>query len=79
MIDGKSRLITAAKASDNNRSSTVLELFLVAITQWGRPSRIRGDYGVENVGVAANHEAVRGRGSYIWGRYVQRFGIYDIS
>lgn len=69
-IDGKSRFITGARASNNNRSATVLDIFHGAIQTWGRPSRVRGDYGVENVGVADDQEAVRGRGSYIWGRSV---------
>jgi hypothetical protein len=68
MIDGKSRLITAAQASNNNLSITVLELFREAIRRYGRPSHVRGDYGVENVGVAADQESERGRGTYIWGR-----------
>jgi hypothetical protein len=68
MIDGKSRFITAARASDNNLSATVLDLFTDAIHMYGRPSRVRGDYGVENVGVAHDQESVRGRGTYIWGR-----------
>jgi hypothetical protein len=67
-IDGKSRFITAAKASNNNLSATVLDMYTEAIQRYGRPSRVRGDYGVENVGVAANQESVRGRGTYIWGR-----------
>jgi hypothetical protein len=67
-IDGKTRLIVGAQASDNNRSVTVLGLFLSAIGAYGRPSRVRGDYGVENVGVADNQVAARGRGTYIWGR-----------
>lgn len=68
MIDGKSRFITFAKASNNNLSATVLELFIEAIHTYGRPSRVRGDYGVENVGVAHDQESARGRGTYIWGR-----------
>lgn len=48
----------------------VFSLFQAAIAQWGRPSRVRGDYGVENQAVAQDQEDVRGRGrgSYIFGR-----------
>jgi hypothetical protein len=61
------------RASNNNRSSTVLDLFLGSTRKWGLPSRVRGDHGVENLGVAAYMDAVRGegRGSYIWGRQVR--------
>lgn len=71
-IDGKSRLITGIHAVNNNRASTVLELFRNAVRKHGVPSRVRGDHGTENVLVAAWMEAEMGvgRGSYIWGRYV---------
>lgn len=69
-IDGKSRLVTGIRASNNNRAATVLELFLEAMDEWGVPSRVRGDHGTENLLVAAWIEEARGvgRGSYIWGR-----------
>lgn len=38
--------------SDNNRADTVLALFLEACREYNVPSRIRCDYGVENVDVA---------------------------
>ena len=70
-IDGYSRLITGIKASDNNRGETVLCLFLDAARQYGVPSRVRGDHGVENLLVAAWMEAHMGgdgQKRYIWGR-----------
>jgi hypothetical protein len=69
-IDGHSRLIVGLRANNNNRASTVLDLFLDAIPVHGRPSRVRGDHGTENVRVARWMEENRGqgRGSYIWGR-----------
>jgi transposase InsO family protein len=69
-IDGYSRLITGLRASDNNRASTVLDIFLTAAAVYGVPSRLRGDHGTENLMVAAWIEDFRGmlRGSYIWGR-----------
>ena len=71
-VDGYSRLITSLRASNNNRADTVLDIFLDGASQWGLPSRVRGDHGVENLQVAAYMEYYRGerRGSYIWGRLV---------
>lgn len=69
-VDGFSRLVTAIQANDNNRADTVLALFLSAIEEHHIPSRVRGDHGVENLGVAHYMEENFGveRGSYIWGR-----------
>ena len=36
--------MTALHASNNNRSATVLDLFKSATTEYGMPSRVRGDY-----------------------------------
>lgn len=70
-VDGYSRLVTGIHVVTNNRADTVLALFHAAINQWGRPSRVRGDYGVENQAVAQDQENAKGpgRGSYIFGRY----------
>ena len=51
-IDGHSRLIVFIQCSDNNRSSTVYDLFLEAVGHYGLPSRIRCDQGSENIRVA---------------------------
>ena len=58
------------KASDNNKSSTVLRLFRESIQNFGVPSRMRGDRGGENVDVATAMVALKGlnRGSFLWGR-----------
>ncbi|QRV95011.1 integrase core domain protein [Ceratobasidium sp. AG-Ba] len=71
-VDGFSRLVTAIQVNNNNRAGTVLELFHAARSIYGTPSRIRGDHGVENIGVAAWMEDNQGhgRGSYIFGRSV---------
>ena len=50
-IDGYS-LLVYLKASTNNRVSTVYEHFLKAVQQFGLPSRIRCDQGMENILVA---------------------------
>jgi hypothetical protein len=52
-IDGYLRLITGLCASDNNRASNVLDLFLAAGVVYGVPSRLRGDHRTENLLVAA--------------------------
>lgn len=74
-IDGKSRFITGIRAHNNNRAQTVLDLFQEAVRIFGRPSRVRGDHGTENLLVALYMEEVCGvaRGSYIWGRKVHHF------
>jgi hypothetical protein len=52
-IDGYSRFIVFLKAVDNNKAKTVLSSFLEGVRRIGKfPSRIRGDYGTENVLVA---------------------------
>ena len=50
-IDGFSRKIIYLKCSTNNMASTVLDLFINATNQFGLPSRVRTDQGVENVDI----------------------------
>ncbi|XP_016348515.1 uncharacterized protein LOC107693586 [Sinocyclocheilus anshuiensis] len=68
-IDGFSRLIVFLRASNNNRSSTVMNCFLNAVARYGVPSRIRTDHGGEN-NVCVMMNIFRGseRGSAIRGR-----------
>ena len=57
------------KCSPNNRASTVYELFLQAVRNFGLPSRVRSDQGRENILVAQHMLEHRGdgRGSIITG------------
>ncbi len=70
-IDGYSRRIMFLECNANNYSETVLGLFLDAVRMDGNlwPSRIRVDYGVENVQVCDAMIEARGegRGSFIAG------------
>ena len=51
-IDGYSRMVVYLQCSENNRASTVYNLFLEAVNQFGLPSHVRSDQGRENVMVA---------------------------
>ena len=51
-IDGFSRLPVFCHISNNNRADTVLAYFQNAIDEYGLPSRVRCDRGVENVAVS---------------------------
>lgn len=70
-VDGYSRRINFLHCSTNNLATTVLSLFQDAVQRDGGlwPSRIRVDFGVENVAVCDAMVAVRGqgRGSFIAG------------
>ena len=71
-IDGFSRAIIYLECTNNNKAATVVDLFKSGIEEFGLPSRVRGDRGVENVDVARLMIARRGesRGSFIAGRSV---------
>ena len=73
-IDGFSRVIKYLKCSSDNTSVTVLRLFKQAVHEWGLPSRVRDDMGVENRVVAffmiSQSARGPGRGSFITGRSV---------
>ena len=68
-IDGFSRLVTFLQCSDNNQALTVLKGFRAAVVEYGFPSRVRCDYGGENVDMTRLMITTRGagRGSVITG------------
>ena len=61
-------------AATNNKASTVLNVFLQAVEEYGLPSRVRSDKGSENTGIShymLNHpERGPDRGSMITGTSV---------
>lgn len=70
-------MVTYIRCSGNNRASTVLQLFLEAVNEFGTPSRVRSDQGVENVEVGRwmiTHMGVN-RGSIITGSSVHNSRI----
>ena len=82
-IDGFIRLVTFAKASNNNLSTTVFAQFQRAVEQFGRPIRVRSDHGGENVLVWQDMVNENGPESVIVGcsvrnQRVERFNL-DIN
>ena len=51
-IDGYSRSVTYLQCSSNNKSVTVLRLFQNAVVRYSLPSRVRADFGINNVKTA---------------------------
>jgi hypothetical protein len=64
--------VVALHASTNNRASTVLDVFLSAVEEYGCPFRVRGDRGGENTLVSVYMIMRKGPkpGSFLWGSYV---------
>ena len=50
-VDGYSRVPVFLHCSNNNRASTVLDLFQSAVAEWGLPSRVRCDKESENTDI----------------------------
>ncbi|KAK6989027.1 Integrase catalytic domain-containing protein [Favolaschia claudopus] len=76
-VDGHSRMIIYLVCCNNKRSATVEALFMHAVSIFGWPSRMRGDFGKENNGVERRMiirwgEAHR---AYIRGRFVATLNI----
>ncbi|KAE8179687.1 hypothetical protein CF336_g9557 [Tilletia laevis] len=60
-IDGKTRVVTYMKANSDNTAASVRTAFLEAVDKWGLPSRVRADFGGENLGVKEVMEERRGQ------------------
>ena len=76
-IDRFPFVVTFLQCSNNNRAETVLESFVLATQGYGIPSRVRSDFGGENVSVWEFMEEIRGynRTSYIAGSSVHNTQI----
>jgi hypothetical protein len=61
-IDGFSRLPVMLVCTNNNKADTLLSCFLGAVTEYGLPSRVRTDKGLENVRIADYMIEKRGSG-----------------
>ena len=62
-IDGYSRMVVFAQFNTNNEAATVENLFKAAVEIYGCPSRVRTDYGGENVGMWRNMVSIHGEDS----------------
>ncbi|KAF5274851.1 hypothetical protein FQR65_LT16860 [Abscondita terminalis] len=71
-IDGYSRLVLYLKCTTSMTAETVVSFFANAVVEFGLPSRVRSDFGYENLFVAMIMNAIRGlsRGSHLTGRSV---------
>jgi hypothetical protein len=56
-------MVVFAQFSTKNKATTVEDLFKAAVEKYGCPSRVRTDYGGENVGVWRNMVNVHGEDS----------------
>eukprot|EP00794_Sanderia_malayensis_P021084 gene21084-23141_t len=76
-IGGYSRMIIYVKCTDNNLASTAAKYFIDGVSEYGFPSTVRGDCGVENYDIARFMISGRGtgRGSFITGRSVHNTRI----
>ena len=63
--DGFTRLVTFIKVATNNKADSMTVEIMTECGQFGFPSCVRSDHGLENIGVAAFMKAYRGprRGS----------------
>lgn len=71
-IDGFSRMVVHLNISADNRAATAFQPFLNACNEFGIPSRVGADHGLENLDIAAFMLSNRGpnRASIIIGRSV---------
>jgi hypothetical protein len=65
-MDGYSRMLIYLRLANNNRAETVLNCFKEGIREFGIPSRVRSDKGMENVFACDLMLGLRGCGRSTW-------------
>ncbi|KAF5276322.1 hypothetical protein FQR65_LT16423 [Abscondita terminalis] len=86
-IDGYSRLVLYLKCTTSMTAETVVSFFANAVVEFGLPSRVRSDFGYENLFVAMIMNAIRGlsRGSHLteqqdlYSRIINALGIEEVN
>ena len=78
-IDGFRRLPMMPVCTNNNKADTLLHCFVAAVNEYGLPSWVRTDKGLENVQIADYMIEKRGLGEMFFRAFLVSFTTYFIS